>query len=140
MSHATELLAFITEDAIDESVLRRAVDAPDCGAVVVFAGVVRDHDRGRAVTSLDYRSHPDAEKFLAECVQEEYERSGLRVAAAHRVGALRVGDTALVVAASSAHRPEAFECVERLAQSIKDRVPVWKRQHFDDGISEWVGL
>ena len=120
--------------------VQAAVDAPECGAVVRFSGIVRDHDGGRSVLSLDYRAHPDAEQFLARCVREEHERSGLRVAAVHRVGALRIGDAALVVAVASAHRAEAFAAVERLVQNIKDQVPIWKRQHHQDGVSEWVGL
>jgi molybdopterin synthase catalytic subunit len=133
-------IARITDEPIDEAAIRAAVDAPECGAVVLFAGVVRDHDGGRGVTALDYRAHPDAELFLARCLQEERERTGLRFAAAHRIGALKIGDVALVVAAAAAHRPEAFEALERLVQRIKDTVPIWKRQHYGEGVSEWVGL
>lgn len=136
----TPLLASITHEAIDEAAVRQAVAAPGSGAVVTFAGVVRNHDDGRQVTALDYRSHPDAEKFLRQCVIDESEKSGLRLAASHRVGELAIGDAALVVAGSASHRPEAFQAVERLIVRIKAEVPIWKRQHFDSGTSEWVGL
>ncbi|WP_416442378.1 molybdenum cofactor biosynthesis protein MoaE [Leucobacter sp. HNU] len=137
MSHP---LARITDAPIDEGAVRAAVDAAECGAVVMFHGIVRDHDGGRGVLALDYRAHPDAERFIAECVAAEAEASGLRLAAVHRVGELRIGDAALVAAASAPHRAEAFAAIERLVERIKHEVPIWKRQHFSDGVTEWVGL
>lgn len=136
----TEVFARITAEEIDEVAVRTAVDAPECGALVMFHGIVRDHDGGRSVVALDYRSHPEAERFIAECVASEQARTGLRLAAVHRVGELRIGDAALIAAASAAHRGEAFEAIERLVERIKHEVPIWKRQHFADGVSEWVGL
>ncbi|MBK0420819.1 molybdenum cofactor biosynthesis protein MoaE [Leucobacter sp. CSA2] len=140
MPHTPELLAIVTDAPIDEAAIRDAVEAPECGALVMFHGIVRDHDGGRGVTALDYRSHPEAERLLAECVAAEVARTGLRLAAAHRVGALRIGDAALVAAASAAHRAEAFAAIEQLVERIKREVPIWKRQHFEAGESEWVGL
>jgi molybdopterin synthase catalytic subunit len=135
-----ELLAVISTGPIDESAVRAAVDSAASGAVVTFHGVVRDHDGGRGVSALDYRGHPDAERFLAECVRRIADETGVAVAAAHRVGELRIGDVALLAAASAAHRAEAFDACERLVDLIKQEVPIWKRQHFSDGVSEWVGL
>lgn len=132
--------ARITDAPIDEAAVRAAVEAAECGAVVMFHGIVRDHDGGRGVRALDYRAHPDAERFIAECVASEAEASGLRLAAVHRVGELRIGDAALVAAASAPHRAEAFAAIERLVERIKHEVPIWKRQHFADGVTEWVGL
>jgi len=106
----------------------------------VFEGVIRDHDHGAAVRSLDYRAHPDAERFLAGVCAEVAAGSGLRVAAAHRVGRLAVGDVALIAAAAAPHRAEAFAACARLVDEIKSRVPIWKRQHLADGASEWLGL
>ena len=110
------------------------------GAVVGFSGNVRDHDAGRAVLGLDYRSHPTAGDRLAEVVAEVSKgRSGVRaVAASHRVGRLRVGDAALVVAVAADHRAEAFDLCRDLVDEIKRQIPVWKRQHFADGTAEWV--
>lgn len=136
----SEPLARITDETIDEAAVRAVVDAAECGAVVMFHGVVRDHDGGERVRALDYSSHPDAQRFIADIVAEEQRRSGVRLAAVHRIGALAVGDAALVAAASAPHRREAFEAVERLVERIKHEVPIWKRQHYADGVSDWVGL
>jgi molybdopterin synthase catalytic subunit len=132
--------ALITEAPIDEAAVRAAVGGDADGAVVMFCGVVRDHDGGRAVEALDYRAHPDAERFLREIVERIAAETGRQVAAAHRVGDLRIGDVALFAAASAGHRAEAFEACELLVEEIKRGVPIWKRQHYDDGVSEWVGL
>lgn len=132
--------ARVFAEPIDEAAVRAAVDAPECGALVLFHGVIRNHDGGESVHSLDYSAHPDAERLLAELVRDEAERTGLRLAAAHRVGSLGVGDVALVAAASAPHRGEAFAAIESLVERIKHEVPIWKRQHFADGSSEWVGL
>lgn len=134
------LLARVVDGPIDEVAIRAAVDAADCGALVMFHGIVRDHDGGRGVSALDYQAHPEAERFIAECVASESERTGLRLAAVHRVGALQIGDPALVAAAAAPHRAEAFAAIEQLVERIKREVPIWKRQHFGDGPSEWVGL
>lgn len=132
--------ALITDQPIEESAVRAAVGSDADGAVVMFCGVVRDHDGGRAVQALDYRAHPDAERFLREIVERVAAETGRTVAAAHRVGDLRIGDVALFAAASAGHRAEAFDACERLVEEIKRGVPIWKRQHYDDGVSEWVGL
>ncbi|GAB2496967.1 molybdenum cofactor biosynthesis protein MoaE [Promicromonospora xylanilytica] len=133
----------VTQDLLDDAVARSvegAVAAPECGAVVTFRGVVRDDDGGRAVTSLDYEAHPDATDVLREVCRAVAEETGLRVAAVHRYGHLEVGDVALVASASAGHRKEAFEACSLLVDRIKAEVPIWKRQQFTDGESEWVGL
>ncbi|WP_139416558.1 molybdenum cofactor biosynthesis protein MoaE [Agromyces laixinhei] len=132
--------AVVTTEPIDEAAVRAAVEAETSGAVVMFHGVVRNHDGGREVLALDYRAHPDAERFLAECVRRIADETGVAVAAAHRTGELRIGDVALAAAASAAHRAAAFDACQRLVDLIKQQVPIWKRQHFADGASEWVGL
>jgi molybdopterin synthase catalytic subunit len=117
-----------------------AVSADDAGAVVTFAGVVRDHDGGRSVVSLDYEAHPSAEVAIATVaasVAGEFPR--VRIAIAHRVGSLAVGDLALAAAVSSAHRADAFAACARLIDEVKLQVPIWKEQRFTDGSSEWVG-
>lgn len=136
----TELHARVVEEPIDEKAVRDAVFADDCGATVIFLGVIRDHDGGQGVRSLDYSAHPDAERFLAQIVADESAKTGVRLSAVHRIGALQIGDSALVAAAASAHRAEAFEAIEQLVERIKAEVPIWKRQHFTAGTSEWVGL
>jgi molybdopterin synthase catalytic subunit len=133
----------VTQDVLDDAVGRAveaAVAAPECGAVVTFRGVVRDDDGGRNVTSLDYEAHPDATAVLQKVCQAVAAETGLRVAATHRFGHLVVGDVALVASASAGHRKEAFEACSLLVERIKAEVPIWKKQQFTDGESEWVGL
>ncbi|NLU82010.1 molybdenum cofactor biosynthesis protein MoaE [Rhodococcus sp. HNM0569] len=134
------LLARISAEPLDSAAVDAAVSGPRHGAVVSFTGVVRDHDGGQAVSALEYQAHPDAERFLRTVCTEVSRRSGLPVAAVHRVGDLVVGDLALVAAVAAPHRAEAFTVCAELVERIKHEVPIWKRQHFADGVSEWVGL
>ncbi|WP_431711062.1 molybdenum cofactor biosynthesis protein MoaE [Glutamicibacter uratoxydans] len=132
--------ALITEEIIDEQAVRDAVQSDTSGALVMFHGIIRNHDGGQSVNSLDYSHHPQAQEFLAKIIAEEEERTGLKLAAVHRVGPLQIGDAALVAAAAAAHRKEAFQAIENLVERIKAEVPIWKKQHFTSGSSEWVGL
>lgn len=136
----TEVLAIITADVLDAAALESFVLTPENGALVTFRGVVRNHDHGLAVSSLDYQAHPDAKRFLEETCAAVAAETGLRIAAAHRVGSLAIGDTALVAAVASPHRAEAFAACEKLVDRIKQSVPIWKRQHLADGATEWVGI
>ena len=137
---AQNLLALITEAKIDETAVRLAVDSPTSGAVVIFSGVVRNHDGGQDIRSLDYQAHPQAQQIMEECCASVAAETGLAVAAVHRIGHLEVGDIALSAAVSAAHRREAFDACELLVERIKSTLPIWKRQYFSDGASEWVGL
>ncbi|GAA4624909.1 molybdenum cofactor biosynthesis protein MoaE [Cellulomonas oligotrophica] len=133
------VVAEVTDAVVDVAALAGAVDAPAAGAVVTFAGVVRDHDHGRAVTSIEYVAHPDAGAVLAQVVADVAARLPVdAVACVHRVGPLGVGACALGVAVSAAHRQEAFEAAALLVDEVKARLPVWKRQVFADGTHEWV--
>ncbi|WP_425300940.1 molybdenum cofactor biosynthesis protein MoaE [Nocardia farcinica] len=123
---------------LDPTRAEAAVTGPEHGAVVVFTGKVRNHDGGQAVAALEYSAHPQAERFLRECCAAIATSSGLPVAAEHRVGALRIGDPAIVVAVAAPHRAEAFTACAELVDRIKHEVPIWKRQLFADGLSEWV--
>ncbi|RVW05009.1 molybdenum cofactor biosynthesis protein MoaE [Rhodococcus spongiicola] len=135
-----ELLAAISAEPLDPAAVDAAVAGPEHGAVVVFTGVVRDHDDGRSVSALEYQAHPDAERFLRQCLEQVSERTGLPAAAVHRVGKLTIGDLALVAAVAAPHRAEAFAACAELVEQIKAEVPIWKRQRFATGVSEWVGL
>jgi molybdopterin synthase catalytic subunit len=112
------------------------------GAVVGFAGVVRDHDGGRSVVHLEYTAHPSAQSTLAGLLAEiACEAKRVRaLAVSHRVGPLVVGEAALVAAVSADHRRAAFETCAVLVEAIKAKLPVWKHQFFADGADEWVGL
>ncbi|MGW0246843.1 molybdenum cofactor biosynthesis protein MoaE [Nocardia goodfellowii] len=134
----TVQVARISDQQLDPAEVEQAVTGPAHGAVVVFTGKVRDHDGGQAVSALEYSAHPDAERFLRKCCAEAAAASGLPVAAVHRVGPLGIGDLAIVVAVAAPHRAEAFNTCADLVDRIKHEVPIWKRQLFADGLSEWV--
>lgn len=135
-----ETLALISDQPLDAAAIEAFVLDSANGALVQFTGIVRDHDRGSAVTALDYQAHPDAARFLDDVCRDVAARHNLRVAAAHRIGSLVVGDTALVAAVAAPHRAEAFAACAELVELIKQRVPIWKRQHLESGTTEWVGL
>jgi len=129
----------VTSDPVDVGELERLVADAAAGAVVSFAGVVRDHDGGRAVTSIEYEVHTSAQKVLEQVAADVAARTDVdALAVAHRVGPLQVGEAALVVAVSAAHRQEAFAAAALLVDEVKLRLPVWKRQVFADGSDEWV--
>ena len=116
-----------------------AVSDKRAGAVVSFAGVVRDHDGGRSVTELEYVGHPSAQDVLAEVAAEFAGRPELHaVAVSHRIGMLAIGDVALACAVSASHRGQAFAACAELVDEVKRRLPIWKRQVFTDGQEEWV--
>jgi molybdopterin synthase catalytic subunit len=125
------------ELSVDE--VRAAAADPAAGAVVVFAGAVRDHDGARDVTALSYSAHPSATAELqrvAEKIAASY--AVVAIAVLHRTGDLQIGDLAVVAAVSAAHRGEAFEACEALIDDLKATVPIWKHQFFTGGDSEWV--
>ncbi|WP_019930306.1 molybdenum cofactor biosynthesis protein MoaE [Nocardia sp. BMG111209] len=131
-------LTRIDERPLDPAEVEQAVSGPEYGAVVVFTGKVRDHDSGQPVSALEYSAHPQAEQFLHRVCAEVARESGLPVAVAHRIGALTIGDLAVVAAVAAPHRAEAFATCAALIDRIKHEVPIWKRQQFADGMSEWV--
>lgn len=133
-------MAAISDEPLDAEAHERAVADPAAGAVVMFRGVVRDHDHGRGVTELYYEGHPSAVDILREVANEVIEREPnvIAVAVSHRVGHLAIGDVAIVAAVSTAHRGDAFAACARLVDEAKARLPIWKRQVFHDGTDEWV--
>ncbi len=131
--------AVVTTDPVDVTALEALVADPSAGAVVSFGGIVRDHDGGRPVTMIEYVGHPSAQAVLAQVAADVAARSDVEaLAVAHRLGPLQVGEAALVVAVSAAHRHEAFSAAALLVDEVKERLPVWKRQEFPDGTHEWV--
>jgi molybdopterin synthase catalytic subunit len=129
----------IRDTALSLDEVYGAVTDPSAGGICVFIGTVRDQDEGAAVSALGYSSHPTAldnlrvvaERIAAEC-------DIVALAAVHRIGELTIGDIAVVVAASAAHRADAFEACRRLIDELKTDVPVWKHQTFTSGDSAWV--
>ncbi|UWF76995.1 MULTISPECIES: molybdenum cofactor biosynthesis protein MoaE [Microbacterium] len=131
----------ISAQPLDVAAHLTAVADAAAGATALFVGTVRDHDpdaEGRVVR-LEYSAHPDAGRFLA-ALAADADAAGLRIAISHRVGALGVGETAIVCAVSSAHRADAFEVCRALVESVKAELPVWKKQVEADGGASWVGL
>lgn len=140
MSAPVVRLTAVRDSPLDVDEVLAAVADDAAGGVVSFTGVVRSTDGGREVTELEYSAHPGAEAALlavAETIAAELPVVAL--AAVHRTGLLAVGDVAVVVAASAAHRGQAFEAARRLIDDLKEQVPIWKRQLFADGDEEWVG-
>lgn len=137
---ARVLRAEVTDTSIDVESHAALVGDDAAGAVVTFAGVVRDHDHGRGVTALDYEGHPSAGEVIAEVAAEVAARHGgvRALAVSHRVGPLAIGDTALACAVSADHRRAAFTACADLVDEVKARLPIWKHQRFTDGTDEWV--
>ncbi len=132
--------AVVGTEPLDVAEHAALVDDPAAGAVVTFAGVVRDHDGGRGVRGLEYSAHPTAAAVVARVADEVAARAtGVRaVAVSHRIGALAVGDVALACAVAADHRQAAFAVCADLVDEIKRALPVWKHQVFTDGTDEWV--
>jgi len=137
----TVRLLDVRETPLSVDEVLAAVADRSAGGTALFIGTVRDHDEGRAVTQLGYSAHPsdlDAMRDVADRVVEQY--APIALAAVHRVGALEIGDLAVVVAVAAAHRGEAFDAARQLIDDLKHEVPIWKHQRFVDSDPEWVGV
>jgi len=133
-------LVDLRETPLEVDEVLTALGDVESGGLTVFIGRVRNHDHGRDVTGLEYSAHPtalDALRRVCASVAEEYDVHG--VAAVHRVGRLEIGDIAVVVATTAAHRGDAFSASRALIDTLKSEVPIWKHQRFADGTTEWVG-
>ncbi len=129
----------ISEEALDELEVAARVEGPDAGGVVTFIGRVRNHARGQEIEHLEYEAYPAmAEREMDKIVEEAAATwPGTRVAIAHRVGHLEIGDAAVVIVAVSAHRGEAFSACQFAIDTLKVTVPIWKREVATDG-AYWV--
>jgi molybdopterin synthase catalytic subunit len=130
----------ITPNPIDVLRLLAEVQSPAAGGVVLFLGTAREQTDGRATASLDYECYPEmAQRKLEELVEEARRRWPLvGCAVVHRVGRVELGEASVAVAVSSAHRREAFEAGQWLIDTLKAVVPIWKRENWADGTSQWV--
>ena len=130
----------ITRDPLDAAALLREVVSSADGAALLFWGVVRETNDGRAVNALEYEAYgPMAEQVLEEIVAEAKQRWPVgEIAVAHRVGALQVGDPSVGIAVASPHRAEAYAASRYVIEELKRRVPIWKREVYVDGPSEWL--
>jgi MoaE-MoaD fusion protein len=125
----------LVSDPIDSASLVRNIKQGEDGAVVVFDGIVRNHTRGRRTLCLVYEAYQEmALRQMQALAQEAIATHGVRqVAMVHRLGRLEVGETSVLIAVSSAHRAQAFEACRWLIDTLKKTVPIWKKEHFEDG-------
>jgi molybdopterin synthase catalytic subunit len=138
MSGTTPLF-LVTADELNGEQLSAAIATPEAGAIVLFAGVVRDNNLGRHVDHLVYEAYaPLAERTMADIAREVQARWAVNaVAIHHRTGRLEIGEASLLVAVVSPHRAEAFEACAYCVDRVKQIVPVWKKEVWDDG-SSWI--
>lgn len=135
-------LCRLTTEPLSEAAATAAVAHPEAGGLVVFSGVVRNETGGRRVKFLEYEAYqPMAEAKMREIGVAIHARwPGVKaVAMVHRVGRLEIGEASVIIAVSAAHRAEAFEACRYAIDRLKETVPVWKKEHFEDG-EVWVGL
>ncbi|HZT82679.1 MAG TPA: molybdenum cofactor biosynthesis protein MoaE [Gemmataceae bacterium] len=130
----------LTTEPIDYHALTEQVRRPDCGAVVTFLGTVRDLTDGRVTVALDYEAYPGmAEKMMAEIEQETRARWPVgEMVLVHRLGHMEVGEVSVAVAVSCPHRAQAFEACRHAIDRLKELVPIWKKENWADGSTEWV--
>jgi molybdopterin synthase catalytic subunit len=134
MSKSRSKIALIREPIAAEDLLRDFSSGPD-GAIVTFAGIVRDNSRGRRTLFLDYEAYEDmALAQMQQLARQAFAEHGVRdVLMIHRLGRLKVGETSVFIAVASAHRAEAFDASRWLIDTLKRTVPIWKKEHFEDG-------
>jgi molybdopterin synthase catalytic subunit len=130
----------ISTEPLDPAALQRTLADAHAGACVTFEGWVRDHNDGRPVLALDYEAYaPLAEKEGERILAEAREKFAIVGAVCiHRVGSLRIGDLAVWVGVSAAHRGAAFDACRFVIDETKARVPVWKKEHYADGDTAWI--
>jgi molybdopterin synthase catalytic subunit/molybdopterin converting factor small subunit len=125
----------LVRERIDSAALANSVKQGEDGAVVVFDGIVRNNTRGRRTLCLVYEAYEEmALRLMQGLAAEAIAQHGVRqIALVHRLGRLEVGETSVLIAVSSAHRAQAFEACRWLIDTLKKTVPIWKKEHFEDG-------
>ncbi|WP_107838700.1 molybdenum cofactor biosynthesis protein MoaE [Metasolibacillus meyeri] len=130
----------ITDKPIDIEQVRGKVVSRNAGAITVFIGTVREMTKGKKTLHLEYQAYiPMAIKMFEQIAKEINERwPDAQIAISHRIGQLAISDIAVVIAVSSPHRKVAYEANEYAIDRIKQIVPIWKKEHWEDG-TEWIG-
>ena len=129
----------ISPNPIDEKSVREQVNDSKSGAVVTFSGVVREHSSGRKVQKLFYEAHISMAELKIKSIVDEAMQKWLlkKIAVQHRTGELHVGDVAVVIAVAAPHRNEAFQACKFIIDKIKEDVPIWKKEYYDDE-ARWI--
>jgi molybdopterin synthase catalytic subunit len=132
--------AEVVNRVIDAAAVMGQVGAPEDGAVLLFLGTVRNHAEGESVGGMTYEAYEGmAAPVLTQIANEAAERLGTdRVVVVHRIGELAIGEVSVAIAVSSPHRAQAYDASRYVIEEIKKRLPVWKREHYTSGRSEWV--
>jgi len=133
-------VSYITQAPIRLEDFFSFIPDQSCGALASFVGIVRNHDHGRPVRKLYYECYTSmAERRIGMLVEEARSRWAIgAIRVLHRIGELGIGDAAVAIAVSSAHRAEAFSACRFAIEEIKKSVPIWKMEVFEDGTREWV--
>jgi molybdopterin synthase catalytic subunit len=134
-----EPVIHLTRDPLDRNALIDAVSSPDCGGVVVFEGVVRNHARGKQVDHLEYEMYEEmAREQIQAIIHEAQQRWGVeRIALAHRAGRVEIGEASVIIVVASPHRAEAFDACRYIIDTLKATVTIWKKEVTTTG-EEWV--
>lgn len=130
----------LSETSIDSAAMSRKLESAGVGAIVTFEGRVRDRNEGRAVNGLTYQAYAELAEAEGERILESA-RAQFEIAQAmcvHRVGELALGELAVWVGVSAAHRDAAFADCRYIIDEVKTRVPIWKREHYLEGEAEWL--
>ena len=131
--------SFFTSEALDRESLRRAVEEDGAGALLLFEGTVRNHSEGREVLYLEYEAYEAmAERMIEELVKSAFRKwSPEEIKILHRLGGVELGEIAVAIEVRSIHRDEAYQASRYLIEGIKQKIPIWKKEYFEDGTSEW---
>ncbi|MCB1591669.1 MAG: molybdenum cofactor biosynthesis protein MoaE [Alphaproteobacteria bacterium] len=136
----TSIRVLISSSALSLEAAVKSVSDPAHGATDTFIGTVRNTHEGKSVTGITYDVHEDLAKraFHDICLEGQGKWPGTRYYVAHHHGTLDIGGISIVIAVSSAHRAESFAACRYVIEEIKKRVPIWKQEHYLDGMSEWL--
>lgn len=129
---------WITDQTLELEPLLAETETTSCGALVVFAGTVRDHNEGNRVSSLTYEAHEALAGAAIRDIEARFGKGELRCRICHRVGALGLGDTAVLVVVRAPHRREAFAAAEAALEAVKREVPIWKHEEDAAGERRWL--
>jgi molybdopterin synthase catalytic subunit len=133
-------MPYLTRSPISPDALLASVASPACGGTCVFLGTVRDAPEDGAVTGIEYSAYEEmAEVELGRILDEARDRwPGARVALLHRIGLIPVREASIVIAAAAPHRAQAFDACRYVIEQVKQRLPMWKKEHRSDGSTTWV--